>query len=219
MEVLLVALAGGRFELYSEPPDELPEAPGHEAGRVRRWMHRAQLQWRDWVDIARRGEGQGRLARWRDATICHLAESMAEQRTLWALRKATAATLRYPSTLSNEMARQGLDKVLGESRKHHGIWLAVDTLLFIASGILFFVPGPNLVAYYLAFRAISHGQSYLGASRGMARVQWTLLADDMLAELAALASVPHAARAPRVSAIAERLSLHRFAVYFERVAR
>ena len=219
MEVFLVALAGGRFELYSEPPDELPETPGHEAGRIRRWMHHAQLRWRDWVDIARRGDSQGRLARWRDATVCHLAESMAEQRTLWALRKAEGATLRYPSSLSNDAARNGLDKVLAESRKHHGLWLAFDTILFIASGILFFVPGPNLVAYYLAFRAISHGQSYLGASRGMTRVNWTLIPDDMLAELAVLVSVPHAARASRVSAIAEQLSLHRFAVYFERIAR
>jgi hypothetical protein len=219
MEVFLVALGGGRFEVYAEPPDELPETPGHEAGRVRRWLHRAQLQWRDWVDIARRGESQARLARWRDATICHLAESMAEQRTLWALRKAQRATLRYPSSISREQARQGLDAELAASRKHHGLWLAFDTLLFIASGILFFVPGPNVVAYYLAFRVLSHGQSYLGASRGLTRVAWTLVADDVLAELAGLVSVPHAARASRVSAIAEQLSLHRFAVYFERIAR
>jgi hypothetical protein len=219
MEVFLVALAGGRFELYAEPPDELPESPGHEAGRMRRWIHRAQVQWRDWVDLARRGEGQGRLVRWRDATICHLAESIAEQRTLWALRKAERAELRYPSMLPEAEARKALDQVLGASRKHHGLWLAIDTVLFIASGILFFVPGPNLVAYYLAFRALSHGQSYLGAKRGLTQVLWTLTPDDMLAELADLAALPHDRRASRVSAIAEQLSLHRFAVYFERIAR
>ena len=191
MEAFLVALSGGRFELYAEPPDELPESPGHEAGRLRRWLHRAQLQWRDWVDLARRGEAQGRLPRWRDTTICHLADSIGEQRTLWALRKAERGELRYPSSMTQDDARRALDKVLAASRKHHGLWLAFDTVLFIASGILFFVPGPNLVAYYLAFRVLSHGQSYLGASRAMTRVSWTLTADDMLAEMARLASVPH----------------------------
>lgn len=219
MTVFLVALTSGRFELYSEPPDELPETPDHQAGRLRHWVHRVQLQWRDLVDTARRGEAQGRFAQWRDRVICNLAESIAEQRTLWALRKTDAAQLRYPSSVTEDDARRALNKVLARSRKHHGLWLAIDLVLFIASGVLMFVPGPNIPAYYLLFRVVSHGQSYLGASRGVSRVLWRLTPDDLLAELGQLASVPHDTRAPRVAAIAEELSLHHFAVYFERAAQ
>lgn len=218
MDVFLVPLGADRFELYSEPADELPDAPDHAAGPLRRWAHRAQQQWRALVDSARGGVATGRLARWRDSMICHLAESIDEQRTLWALRKVEAATLRYPSSISADQARRLLDRVLAASRRHHGVWLAVDFLLFVLSGVLFFVPGPNIVAYYLLFRVFSHGQSCLGASRGLTRVSWTLVSDPSLATLATLVSLGHTERASRVAALAEQLSLHHFAAYFEKKA-
>jgi len=86
------------------------------------------------------------------------------------------------------------------------------------SGILFFVPGPNLVAYYIAFRLVGHLQSWRGARQAAERIAWTFEPDPGLAELASLVDVPRETRAPRVAAIAERLNLPRLTAFFDRVA-
>jgi hypothetical protein len=181
-------------------------------------MHGAGLKWRAYVDAARLGTATGMTGRWRDRAICALADSVDEQRTLWALRHVTSAVARYPSTSDQQSARAELNRILDASRRHHGWWLAIDLTLFVASGILFFVPGPNVVAYYLGFRTFGHLQSWRGARQGRTRVEWTLEANDALAELATLADMPHGARAARVLAIATGLDLPHLPAFFERAA-
>jgi hypothetical protein len=57
--------------------------------------------------------------------------------------------------------------------RHHLRWLIIDLTLFVVSGILFFVPGPNLVAYYVAFRLVGHLQSWRDARRAAETIAWT----------------------------------------------
>jgi hypothetical protein len=224
MIVFLVPIRQGRFELYSEAPEEILSAPGPDAGRVKRWTHAANLRWHALVDAARSSSHDpaaathGRFPRWRDQLVCRLAESIAEQRTLWLLRKEASATLHFPSSITAAQARAVLDRSLARARRHHGWWLIVDLLLFIASGILFFVPGPNIVAYYIAFRVIGHLNSWRGARRGSRHIAWTLEADANLAELGSLVDLPGETRAPLVAAIAARLNLPRLTAFFARVA-
>ena len=217
MHLFLLGVGRNRFELYSEPPEEEIEAPSHQAGRLRRWLHAAQVQWRELVEQARSATSTGRLAQWRDRVVCHLAERIAEQRTLWALRDQTTATLRYPSTLDETEARTTLQRVVATASRHHGRWLAIDLTIFIVSAILAPIPGPNFIAYYVAFRVYGHLQSWRGARRAQ-NVEWTFAPDSNLAELASLADLPRAARGSRVVAIARRLNLHRLPKFFERVA-
>jgi len=218
MIVYLLALGGGRFELYSEPPEE-PGAPPHpDAGRWRQWAHRAYVRWHELVESARRRTSTGPIARWRDAIVRRLAETIAEQRTLWALAQHSEATLLFPATVGDADARAALDRALLAARRHHGLWMLVDTPLLIVSGILAPVPGPNVLAYYLGFRAVGHWLSWRGARYAAARVHWTFEPDGSLAELASLVNLPRAARASRVDAIAARLNLHRLPAFFERVA-
>jgi hypothetical protein len=216
--VFLVPAGRDRFELYSEPPEEPGLAPPTDAGRIRQWMHSASLKWQALVDRARRGEAEGAFGRWRDTLVCRLAESMAEQRTLWALRRQAKAVLEYPSTIDEPRARRVLDRALAGARVHHGRWLIVDLLLFVASGVLFFVPGPNVIAYYLAFRVVGHFNSWRGARHGTARTTWSLHLDGNLGELASLVDQPRELRASRVEAIAARLNLRRLSAFFDRVA-
>jgi Mitochondrial K+-H+ exchange-related len=169
------------------------------------------------VEAARRGRPRGRLARWRDALVCRLAETIAEQRTLWALRTRTSAALRYPAALPVERARAELEKAMAHARRHHLRWLIVDAVLFVSSVVFFFIPGPNLVAYYFAFRFIGHLQSWRGARQAMDAIQWSFEPDSELAELASLVNLPRAERAPRVAAIAARLNLQRLSSFFDRV--
>ena len=86
-----------------------------------------------------------------------------------------------------------------------------------SSGVLALVPGPNLVAYYCAFRVVGHLQSWRGA-RGAGQIAWTCASDTSLAELAELAAQPRETRRPRVAEIAAHLHLQRLPKFFERVA-
>jgi hypothetical protein len=216
--IYLLPVGRNRLELYAEPPEADDAAPAHDAGRIKRWIHQAGEHWRRLVDKARMDDAVSRFGRWRDALVCRLAESIEEQRTMWALRTATSATAIFPSELDAAAARAVLTQILIAAQRHHGRWLAIDLVLFIASGILFFVPGPNIVAYYLGFRAFGHLQSWRGARQGSAVVQWAMQPSDDLAELAALAEQPHAVRAARVAAIAARLELPHLPAFFERAA-
>jgi hypothetical protein len=216
--VFLVPVGRQRHELYSETPDDPGQAPGQHERFYRRWLHRASGQWRELVDAARRGSSTGRFAQWRDAIVSRLAESIAEQRTLWNLGGEERATLRYPATLTSDRARAVLMDTLAAAKRHHLRWLIVDFLLFAATGIVAIVPGPNVFAYYMLFRVIGHFRSWWGARRGTERVSWTFEDDDALTELASLVDVPRAARAVRVAAIAERLNLPRLSAFFDRVA-
>lgn len=216
MIVFLVPIGGDRFEVYSEPPEEAA-APAAQDSRLRRWAHKANEQWHELVETARQGRAAGRLARWRDRVVCALAESIAEQRTLWSLRGQTDAVLHYPASMAGA-PRTVLDRALTKARWHHGFWLAIDLPLFVASALLAPIPGPNAVAYYLAFRVVGHYLSWRGAHQALRRTAWTLQPDAHLDELAALVHAPRDQRADRVHAIAQQLNLHRLSAFFQRVA-
>jgi len=218
MIVYLLSLGGDRFELYSEPPDKPGDPPRANAGRVRQWSHAAYVRWQQLVESARQRTSVGRFARWRDALIRRLAETIAEQRTLWALAQQRDAVLLFPASVGEAEARAALSRQLAAARRHHGWWMVIDAPLFVVSGIAALIPGPNVLAYYLGFRLIGHWLSWRGARHASTSMTWTLTPDSNLAELASLVNMPRAARASRVDAIAARLNLHRLSAFFERVA-
>jgi hypothetical protein len=219
--VYLVPVGRERFELYSEAPEEAvaDAAPPPTDPAWRRTLHRLHERWRDLVQAAGRSEpSAGWFARARDRAVCRAAESIAEQRTLWSLRHFTAATIVYSTDLSDAGAISARSTILAHARRYHGRWLAVDTLLLVVSGILALVPGPNILAYYFAFRVVGHFLSWRGARQAMDFTSWEQRPEPALAELGRLASVPRAARADRVEAIAARLNLPRLAAFFDRTA-
>jgi Mitochondrial K+-H+ exchange-related len=219
--IYLVPLGSGRFELYSEPPDDADpvEGSGAEEGFFTRQFHNLQEKWRETVHTARRREpSAGRFAQVRDWAVCRVAESIAEQRTLWSLRHASQATLVHQSNLSDAAAADRRTAMLARARHHHGRWLIGDGLLFVASGALMLIPGPNVIAYYFGFRLIGHYLSWCGAHQALEVTVWRARAEPALDELAALADVARDARASRVEAIAEALKLPRLAAFFDRAA-
>jgi len=219
MTVYLVPIGGGRLELYSEAPDE-PRAADDDRGRTRRWLRGLGARWEGAVKDARLDDGgrRGVVTRWKDQSIRALAESIAEQRTLWALRPEGEATLVYPSDLDAAAARRKLDDALADARRHHRGWFAADSTALVASGLLALIPGPNLIAYYFAARVIGHYLSWGGAAQALDRITWTLRPDASLAELGALAALPREARGDRVAAIAAGLNLPRLTAFFDRAA-
>lgn len=216
--VFLVPLGHGHYELYTEPSDDAPSEADAPEGFFRQRFHRMQIRWHHAVETARRGDADGRWARMRDWAVCRAAESIAEQRTLWALRKAAAASLAYPSDLPEADASALRTRLLAHARAHHGKWLIFDGLLFAACGALMLLPGPNVFAYYFGLRLFGHYLSWRGAKHGLDVTVWDAHAEPALAELGQLAAVPREARTPRVQAIADGLNLPRLAAFFNRVA-
>ena len=219
--VYLIPVGHGRYELYSEAADEAQpgDAPSPTDPWWRRTLHRLQEQWHEAVDSARgTAPSAGWLARTRDRVVRRAAESIAEQRTLWSLRHVTAASLVHPDDVPEAGAIAARDRLLAHARRHHGRWLAIDSLLFGLSGLLMLVPGPNILAYYFAFRLAGHYLSWRGARQALEATAWRQRPEPALAELGQLASAPRAARTARVHAIADGLNLPRLAAFFDRTA-
>jgi K+-H+ exchange-related protein len=219
MITYLVPIGRSGFELYSEPPVDPDDESAPQGGALRRWIQNAGLQWNEMVERARQRGHKSAFARWRDRIVCRLAESIAEQRTLWALRRADKAAARFPSTLTPSEAEASLQKILLRARTHHGRWGLIDLLITCITGpLFFFVPGPNIVSWYFAFRTLGHWQSWRGARQAMSQIAWTFEPNDELAELGRLVHLPRSSRANRVAEIAAGLNLPRLSAFFDRVA-
>ncbi len=220
LSVYLVPLGRNRYELYTEPPDEAAEGTSHGQGPFRRQLHRLNERWREAVKAARRtDETAGRFARVRDWVVCRASETIAEQRTLWSLRSVESAQLFYPSDVTESTFTAVRLRLLAHARRHHGIWLVIDGLLFVVSGLFMLIPGPNVFAYYFGLRLIGHYLSWRGARQGLYGTAWHGCAEPALAELRELVDLSRESRAPRVAAIANGLHLPRLAAFFDRAAQ
>jgi len=214
--IYLLPIGPDRFALYAEPHDDSAD----DAGFWRAQTRRLHSRWRDAVREARNQEKRDAtwLGRARDWTVRRAADAMAEQRALWALRRASSALLVYPADLSEAQAAAVRDRLLGRARAHHVRWLVVDAVVLTASGVLVIVPGPNVIAYYFAFRVAGHLLSWRGARRALQTTVWRVRDEPALAELRRLAAMPRDVRAPRLDAIAAALNLPRLAAFFDRTA-
>jgi hypothetical protein len=222
MEVFLVPVAQERYELYCEVPDE-PEPPEVEPPRgfLRRLVHRfremiAEAE-RD-RRLGRRRASDGWMSRAKARLLRWVAESIAEQRLLWHLRRQQDGTLYYPDDMPEASAIEKLRAQLRKDFDKHRTWLAVDSVGFIASGLLMLVPGPNVLAYYFAFRMVGHFLSMRGARQGLTGMSWRYQPSPPLTELRRALDLRRDAREPRVRDIAHRLRLEHLATFFERAA-
>jgi hypothetical protein len=218
MEVYLVPVGGERYELYCEGG---PDAAASPDGASRGFWQRAVARFRAVLDAVEReehrrqqalhadsGDAPGVGARLKRAVMRWLAERIAEQRLLWHLGRIGRATSVFPGDLAAPDARARIVAMLGRDRDRHRLWLIVNAGAFIASGILMLIPGPNLVAYYFAFRLVGHFLSMRGAQHGISGIEWTLQPSDLLASLRHTATLEPAARDRHVHDVAARLGLH-----------
>jgi hypothetical protein len=85
--------------------------------------------------------------------------------------------------------------------------------------VFFFVPGPNLVAYYFLFLAIGHYFALRGALRGLRGVAWSTESSKPLAEVRDALALDPTARRATLERITVDLGLSRLWRFVERVAR
>ena len=223
MDVYLVPIGQDRYELYCEVPDD-PEPQPEEApaGFFRRMKQRFSSMLAEAERERRRTHADqppgGTFARIKARTLRYIAESIAEQRLLWHLRRQTSACLFFPDDLEEPRAVTLLRRQLGRDFEKHRFWLIVDSLGFIASGVFFFLPGPNIVAYYFAFRIVGHYLSLRGARQGLDAVQWTSERSGPLAELRRAIDLDADERDRRVQGVADALKLENLVKFFQRTA-
>ncbi len=225
MDVFVIPVAPGRYELYCEhvgPDTEvIGEAP---QGRIAK-------MYANFKDALARVEeerlsGQARVhdgprtwtERMKDRALCWIAEKIAEQRLLWRLRNESELMLHYPDDTTPDAAVGIARAELQREVDRHMKWIVIDGLLFAASGVLFFVPGPNLVAYYFGFRLVGHYLSRKGAKHGLAEVRWDSCASPQLSRLRRVLALDPHEREREVHEVASALQLPHLAKFFERTS-
>ena len=221
MNVYLVPTGAEQYELYCEEADEHAEED-LPRGFFRRMKHRFSIMLAEAERERRHGHvdrgNQGWLAHARSRMMRWVAEAVAEQRLLWHLRRQPAAAFLYPHDLDEPRARELLRRQLARDFDKHRFWLVIDSLAFVASGLLFLVPGPNLVAYYFAFRMVGHYLSIRGARHGLNAVVWHPQGSEPLSSLREAVDLDGDARAERLREAEATLRLEHLAKFFERSA-
>ena len=224
-DVYLIPIGGGRLEPYCEPADDSqPIDPNEQRGLFRRLMDRFRQMLADAEDDRRRrARGEDTvdpgtmLGRLQQRTLRSIAEHINEQRLLWHLRKHTHATLHHPDDVTPDQALQVMRTSLRKDGDRHVLWLVVTTILFIASGALALVPGPNVLAYFLGFFVVARYLSWRGARHGLSCVVWQMTASTPLSELRGALQLSGEAREPLVLDIAMRLRLEDLPLFVARM--
>ena len=230
MEVFVIPTERDRYELYSEVSSdaelasEVPDAG--MLGRIRRYfavtLCEVEARQRRRGGGPKAGEGANLLvgfsASIQDRILGWAGRRLAEERLLWSLRRQTSAVAVHPQDMTFEQALEQIHQVLRRDGDRHRVWFVVHFLGFVASGPLALVPGPNLVAYFFAFRMVGHWLSMRGATQGLRRISWIRRPCPALTELRDVATLASPARDARISDVAARLRLPHLTRLFSRAA-
>ena len=226
LDVYLVPVARGRYELYCESTEaddfrrSDDEGRGGFYARFRGMVAEAQEERRARrlaavpVDPSAR---QSWVIRLRNLAIGRIAEAIVEQRLLWHLRKQGDVELVHPDDLDGPNALAAARAGLQRDADRHRRWLIIDGLAAAALGpVLFVVPGPNVLAYYFTFRAVGHLLAWRGARHGLAGVSWRTRASAPLVELRSVLELEPNERAEHVRGVEAMLELEHLAAFVER---
>ena len=224
MEVYLIPVGPKRYELYCEDVRDKDVAiAGPPSGVVAGLVHRFKAALVR-VERERRGEipggspVRGWAGRLKERALGWIAEKIAEQRLLWHLRDESEVTVFFPDDLSSAAATAVIRGMLQHDADRHVRWLVVDAVLLCVSGVAAFLPGPNILAYYFAFRLVGHYLSMRGARQGLVAVTWHHRPSALLARLRQAMALSAIDRGRHVREVESQLHLQHLASFFERTA-
>jgi hypothetical protein len=221
MDVYLVPVGLDAYECYYEAEEDEPEEPVVGQGVVGRMRARFNEQLKE-AERARHhkviDEPTSFLGRMQRRTMRWIAERIAEQRLLWHLRKADAATLHIAGDLDAAEADRILRGSMKRDADRHRNRLILHSLALIASAPVALVPGPNVLGYLFTFTVVGHFLSWRGAVNGLHQIAWTIRPDTALTELRQAFTLDAAARHRVICDVAERLHLPKMARFVERMS-
>jgi hypothetical protein len=162
--------------------------------------------------------GAGRMMAWLQARMLPwVAERIAEQRLLWNLRGCTDVVIVHPDDLPFDQVMPMVRQSLRGDAKRHLIWLIIDTVLLGLGLLLTLVPGPNLIAYFFAFRVVGHWLSMRGANQGLKRASWSGQASPVLTAMRSAVARPPHDRDQAIEPLARELGLARLTTFVDRM--
>jgi hypothetical protein len=223
LDVYVIPFARDRYELFCErQSDEEADATagGAQSGWWRRLSERFSIMLRAAEDREanpEQVEPAGWWARIQGRALSWVAERVAEQRLLWRLRGKTEVVASHPDDVGFDVILPIARRALQKDYERHRIWLVVDLALLVVSGVLALVPGPNVLAYYFAFRVVGHWLSMRGARQGLDRARWTGRACPILTRLRGVSDLAAGARAAQIQEAASQLGVERLPRFVERM--
>jgi len=222
MDVYFVPIAADRFETYYEAPeDDEPAEPAEGLGFFGRLRVRFQRQLKEAEQArhqASHDEPTTFLGRMQRRSLRWIAERIVEQRLLWRLRTADAATLHVASDMDPQVAEGLMRASLKRDADRHLKLLAVHSLALLLSVPVAFIPGPNVLGYLFTFTVVGHFLSWRGARRGVSLVQWQVSPSTALTDLRGAFVLRGADRLRVIHEVADRLHLAKLARFVEQMA-
>ncbi len=210
VRVILLDIRGyGPTFLAEDRPNELPEDPSVPAPGFWGRLHDRRRRLSEELDKTTGwfGRSVGRV--WR--SMQRLVSP--DEHLLRSLRKAGSVLIDHSTEWDPAAVDLAWKSYLRRKMKKHGVWLVVDSILAPASILLMFVPGPNVVGYWVFYRAIAHGLVFLGARRAIRGVV-ALELRPMEGLDGPISSGDH----ERLEDLARKLSWPEFGLLVERIA-
>jgi hypothetical protein len=221
LDVYLVPIARDRYECYYEAEDiEEPAAPG-ERGFFGRMKDRFDQQLKEAEEARHQKaieEPKTFLGRMHKRTLRWIAERMAEQRLLWHLRTADAATLYASEDLLPRDAEWLMRESMKRDSDFHRNRLIPHTLLLVLSAAVAVVPGPNVLGYLFTFTVVGHFLAWRGAVNALNNVAWTVTPNPALTDLRHAFSLEADTRHRLIKEVAARLHMPKLATFVERMS-
>lgn len=225
MDVYLIPVDPNRYELYCEQvASEDVVGDVQPEGRFAAVYHKFKAalarveQEHQGGTLPHSEEPRSWTERMKDRGLRWIAERIAEQRLLWRIRKETHVTLFHPDDVPSEQAIAVSRAELQREADRHLKWTIIDGVLFVLSGAVALIPGPNILAYYFGFRLVGHYLSRRGATHGLSEVQWTTRASEQLSRLRRAIAMAGHEREHQVHQVASELHLPHLAKFFERTS-
>lgn len=222
MQVFLVPIGRDQYEPYYEPVEGDDAPSSDDTGWLARQRRRLNEMLREAeAERHRRHSGDappGAGARLRKKFMRWIVERAAEQRLLWHLRTADAATLHVPDDLAGDDGLAIFRAGLKRDADRHFRWFLLHLACLTVAALLFFIPGPNLVGYFFTFTTVGHLLAWRGAARGGTAVSWTVRASADLARVREVLPLGSPDRETRLQDLSRRLGLQHLVTFVERLA-
>jgi Mitochondrial K+-H+ exchange-related len=158
VKIYLLFTDGGRYFFYSDDSDASDErspedaAAGAAKSGIHGWLHTKFVRLRSAWQHAE----TGLTARLRRVWDWLHSWSHPDEWMLVRLRSAGKIELRHPGSRSDEEVLAIWGTYLSQQWRHHLVWLSVNTVIAPFSVLFAILPGPNVIGYWFAYRAIHH---------------------------------------------------------------
>lgn len=141
--------------------DEDSGLPAPPRSGVRKWLHERLAKFKSaWHDA-----GSGALYWMRRVWDWLHTLVRPDEAMLARLRSVRRINLHHPAARSEVDVRAHWQTYLTRQRRRHLFWLGFNAVIAPISVILAILPGPNLIGYWFAYRAVHHTIVVWGISR------------------------------------------------------